>query len=188
MNKKDFIQRLMIRAQPGLDRVQAAIEYGESLWEALTCAGYGAAAEKGPRESEDWHRKLSPMQRQFFDRFWAAYGLKRGRNRAAMRWHQLGNLKETEYERIIQAAVRAAMDWKNSAQPGQVRIYAEGWLAERRFEDAVPVEDGAPKRVHVSVERSNRIGELRSLRQLYERSQDKGLLARIEELERQLDE
>ncbi|AAU90955.1 MULTISPECIES: hypothetical protein [Methylococcus] len=136
--KRSFIQACLIRALPALDRVDAGIAHAEALWERLTAKGYGAPRQTGPRESVDWYARLVEPSRGWFDQFWTAYGLKRDRNGAAMRWYQLGDLTEHEARRIIDAAKQDNRQWRETAQPGQVRKMAQGWLHEKRWMDYAP--------------------------------------------------
>jgi len=41
MSKKRFIQGVLIRSLPALDKVPEAVSYAEGLWEALSQHGYG---------------------------------------------------------------------------------------------------------------------------------------------------
>lgn len=136
--KRSFIQACIIRALPALDRVDAGIAHAEALWERLTAKGHGAPQQTGPREAVDWYGKLVEPSKSWFDQFWTAYGLKKDRNGAAMRWYQLGDLTENEARRIIDAATQDNRQWRETAQPGQVRKMAQGWLHEKRWMDYAP--------------------------------------------------
>jgi len=112
-----------------LDR---AIRYAERLWERLSECGYGEGRRTGPRPLDDHYRALTPRQREWFDRFWSAYNHKQGKQGAAMRWGQLGELDDDTYRQIVEAAGKEA---QRPLPPGQVRKMAQGWLTERRWED-----------------------------------------------------
>jgi hypothetical protein len=130
--KRRFIQAFVIRHCREAGHADGIITVGEQIWEILTRRGYGAPDPTGPREGKDWYGLLSERQRLAFDAFWRAFGLKKGRNNAAMRWHQLGELTEAEYGRLIAAASAEAA---RELPQGQARKWAEGWLQERRWED-----------------------------------------------------
>lgn len=116
---------------PDTDR---AIGWAEALWSKLMEKGYGEKSE--PPESqglkEDWYNKLSVDQQRWFCAFWDAFAHKTGRNRAAMRWHELGDLTDEQYRKIVAAAKTEA---EREMSAGQVRKMAEGWLSERRWDD-----------------------------------------------------
>ena len=139
-NKKAFIQRAVTHFLPWLDwNMDKALAYAERLWERLSEHGYGSAKPQGARPLADHYRALTGTQRQWFDRFWKAYDHKQGKQRAAMRWGQLGELDDATYQHIIQAAKK---DAERFLPTGQVRKMAEGWLTERRWEDhATPTND-----------------------------------------------
>lgn len=122
-------------AQPDVDR---AITYAEALWKKLSARGYGTQSKQDkPRQSKDWYKQLSPMQQRWFLAFWQAFNHKQGRNEAAMRWGQLGNLTEPQYRMIVKAAKEEA---NRTLPQGQVRKMAQGWLQERRWEDHTTTE------------------------------------------------
>lgn len=137
MNKRDFVQhaaiRLLDRKYPDVDK---AVSWAERLWQRLSERGYGARAERGPREHIDWIARLTPEQRELFGRFWQAFGYKKGKQGAAMRWSQI-NPDEDLARHIIEAAAAEA---QRKLPDGQSRKMAQGWLAERRWEDFAPSE------------------------------------------------
>jgi hypothetical protein len=137
MTKRDFIQRLFIAAKPPREKFAAALVYAEAVWEFLSRNGYGAPEPTGPRESVDWYGKLDERQRYWFDQFWEAFGYKKDRNGAAMRWHQLGELDQDQYRHIVEAAKAEAAQ---QLAPGQVRKMAQGWLNEKRWTDYAPTK------------------------------------------------
>lgn len=117
--------------QPDADN---AIKWAEELWKKLAQRGYGEKSE--PPESQglkdDWYNKLSTDQQRWFCAFWDAFAYKTGRNRAALRWHELGELTDADYRKIVAAAKTEA---ERGVPTGQVRKMAEGWLSERRWDD-----------------------------------------------------
>ncbi len=135
-NKRAFIQRAVIAFLPWLDGdFDRAVRYAERAWTRLSERGYGSAKPQGPRPMDNHYAALSERQRQWFDRFWKAYNHKQGKQGAAMRWGQLGELDDDAYQHIIDAARKAA---EQPLPQGQVRKMAQGWLYERRWEDYAP--------------------------------------------------
>ena len=136
MNKKRFLQTAFIAWLPALQwDFDRTLRAAEKAWRKLSEHGLGQANPRGPRPLQDHYQALNPRQRSWFDRFWAAYNHKQGKQGAALRWGQLGELSDEEYQRICDAARR---DAQRLLAPGQVRKMAQGWLAERRWEDHAP--------------------------------------------------
>lgn len=181
MQKRDFIQQAAIRfldpASPDPDK---AIAWAERLWLRLSERGYGGPTPHQPRESRDWYRDLSPHQRQWFDEFWEAFGHKHGRARAAMRWHQLGELDEAEYRRIVSAA---KAERRRHEHGTQARKMAEGWLAEARWRDAGPPAGKKPPADDTRRRRREVAAELSHIRELREAGGSEALDADMERLE-----
>lgn len=132
MSKRRFVQAIVIRTMPALDKLPECIRYAESVWDSLTRHGYGTEAAGQPRESKDWFAALSTAQQAGFRQFWDAFNYKKARNDAAMRWQQLGELSATELGQIVEAARKEAL---RTLPPGQVRKMASGWLFEKRWLD-----------------------------------------------------
>lgn len=132
MSKRRFIQAVVVRTLPALDKLPECIRYAESVWDSLTRHGYGTEAASQPRESKDWFAALNTAQQAGFRQFWDAFNYKKGRNDAAMRWHQLGELSSDETKHIVEAARKEAL---RALPPGQVRKMASGWLFEKRWLD-----------------------------------------------------
>lgn len=181
MSKKRFVQAVIIRSLPELPRLPAAIKYAEDLWDALTRHGYGQQSESKPQTGKDWYRELSDRQRKWFTAFWLAFGHKQGRNEAAMRWHQLGELTDAQYQQIVEAARQEA---GKQLAPGQVRKMAQGWLFEKRYLDYAP--DERVKRNEQNAVLTRLTGELNGIKKLYEAGGDEALLAQITKLEDQI--
>jgi hypothetical protein len=127
---RQYVMRHFDREAPDIDRL---VREGERLWQRLTERGYGARQDKGPREHVDWYSRLSPDQQALFDRFWAAFNLKRGKQGAAMRWGQICPDADTA-EHMIEAAAKEA-EQRKKLPDGQSPIMAQGWLQQRRWED-----------------------------------------------------
>jgi len=183
MSKKRFIQAVIIRSLPELPKLPAAIKYAEDLWDALTRHGYGQPTEGKPQTGKDWYRELSERQRKWFAAFWNAFGHKQGRNEAAMRWYQLGELTDEQYRQIVEAARKEA---SKQLAPGQVRKMAQGWLFEKRYLDYAPderVKQGEKNHVLTRL-----MGELNGIRQLHAASGDEALLTQINKLENEIRE
>lgn len=175
MSKKRFIQSVMARSLPTQDKRQAALAYAEGLWDWLCKQGYGADQPAQPRAAKNWLAELSGEQAAAFRRFWTAYNYKRGVQRAAMRWQQLGDMTAGQYQAIIDAAAKEA---GKQLPPGQARKMAEGWLFERRWEDAAkaPADKGRERMAEINALHNDIIG----LTRLYELSKDPGLKAQID--------
>jgi hypothetical protein len=182
MSKRRFIQSVIVRSLPAVDKLPAVVDYAESLWDGLTARGYGSE-RPAIRESKDYYQDLTPVQRRYFDAFWRAFAYKADKNGAAMRWGQLGWLTEAEYQQIIAAAGAEAI---KAREPGQVRKMAQGWLHDKRYLDyqAASVSPDSQKN-HV-LARLN--AELLGIKRLFEASQDEALLAQIDKLEKAIQE
>jgi hypothetical protein len=178
MNKAQFIQHIIIRTCPGHDKIQPAIAHGEWLWDELTQAGYGDKAPAQPRElKDDYYSQLTGPQKIGFDKFWSAFNYKTGKQRAALRWGQLGELDVNGYKKIIAAAEKEALrDFK-----GQARKHAEGWLSERRWQDTEQEPGKTDQREYQKL-----TSELNGLKQLYQSSPNESLLASITKKEAEL--
>ena len=184
MSKKRFIQTasavLLFKTgeEPCVDK---AVSYAERLWEKLTERGYGASTkEHHPRTAKDYYKLLSVHQRKHFSLFWNAFGHKHGRDGAAMRWLQLGELKADEYKLIIDAAQKES---QRQLPFGQARIMAQGWLEEKRYNDRTPT----PKtKASNQVGKINMRNELASLQKLQAVSPSPSMAKRIEEIQEQL--
>ena len=183
MSKKHFIQRVIARSLPAADKQQAALDYAEDLWAWLDQHGYGADRSKQPRVSRDYCSEMNPRQLQFFNAFWQAFMLKKGRNEAAARWLQLGEMDVAGYQQIIDAAGREA---HRQLPPGQARKEAQGWLFEKRWHDHQPTAANP-----ISMKNKVLAGltnNLLSVKKLYEASGDEALLPQIEKLEQAIRE
>ncbi len=145
MNRKRFIQTAFIAWLPALQwDFDRALRAAERAWDKLTERGLGSTRPSGPRPLQDHYQALNERQRAWFERFWTAYGYKRGKQGAALRWGQLGELSDDDYQQIIDAARK---DAERPLPAGQVRKMAQGWLAERRWEDHAPQRQ-APANQH----------------------------------------
>lgn len=177
MTKKRFIQAVVARALPQHGKLGDAIKYAENLWDGLTQYGYGAETPAKPRESRDWYNQLNPRQQRFFLGFWKAFGYKKDLNGAAMRWLQLGELTDGEYQAIIDAAGKEAL---KQLPQGQARKMAQGWLFEKRWLDYKPEQKTVSQQLnHVLSHLKN---ELKAVEQLYAKSQDPALKTQIDKL------
>ena len=184
MNKKQFIQSVIIACKPPLEKVEAGIHYAEQVWDKLTDHDYGAAKQSQPRETRDYYKELTVYQREWFDKFWIAFSHPHGKQRAALSWIKLGELTEKEYQQIVTAAKAEAL---KPRKPGEVRAMAERWLNERRFEDSkVTSQSGAAS--DYKIKKQEIFSEITSLKRLNEASPSKEFTGRIEELQAQLDE
>jgi hypothetical protein len=142
MQKKDFIQTAAIQFMPELQwDVDKSIAYAEKLYTRLSEKGYGEPRQTGPREPEKTYDKLTPVMKTAFDLFWNVFDYKAGKDGAAARWLQLGELPKGEYDAIISAARQEAQRRKTLPE-GQTPIMAQGWLKGRRWLDtaATPID------------------------------------------------
>ncbi len=177
MSKKRFIQSVVIRSLPEPGKLAQAVAYAEQLWDGLSSHGYGADKME-PRDNKDWYQQLSARQRKYFAAFWTSFNYKNGRNGAAMRWHQLGELSDEQYQQIIDAAAKEA---QKQLPPGQARKMAQGWLQEKRYQDYQPVQrNPASEKNHALMHLNN---ELNALKKLYHAGKDEALLKQIDTLE-----
>ena len=113
-----------------------ALGYAKKAWHRLDEAGFGDVNRQGPRDIPKAYDQLArqPVMKAAFDLFWAAFDYKAGRDRAAARWLQMGELHKTEYDKIVQAAKKEAAARKQLPE-GRAAKMAEGWLTERRWQD-----------------------------------------------------
>ncbi|BBL70350.1 hypothetical protein [Methylogaea oryzae] len=166
--KRSFIQAKFepLRIKP--EQWPEALERLEQGWDFLSAAGYGAAKPHEPRETGvDWYGRLSGAERAAFDRFWKAYGYKKGKNNAAMVWHRLGEIDAATAEIIIQAATAEKRQWgKEETRDGIARKWPQGWLSERRWEDHEPSADTAKTAPGAAVKRANLVNEINGLKTL----------------------
>lgn len=178
MTKKQFVQHIIIRALPEIKNLALTIQYAEQLWDGMNYHGYGADKVLEPRESQNYYKKLSETQKTAFDKFWIAFNHKKDRNGAAMRWLQMKELSEEQYQFIIDAARQEA------AKPitkGQVRKMAQGWLFERRYEDYMP--DPMKQKRQQDLTLVNLKNELNNLKNLYKLSPNPALDSQIKTIE-----
>jgi hypothetical protein len=181
MSKSRFIQAVFIRALPPKDKFDSCLAHAEEMWGYLSSYAHGDAGESKARESKDWYTSLDERSQKFFCAFWVNFGYKKGRNNAAMRWHQLGNLSNEQYQQIVDAAKKEA---ERQLPAGQVRKMAEGWLFEKRYEDFKPEEKTASsQKNHVL---THLAGNLKHLEMLYEKGRDPKLLEQINKLKREI--
>ena len=178
MSKARFVQAVFIRLMPKHQQLNETLAYAENLWDYLSDNGYGDKKASEPRDlKDDFYHKLNARQRHYFDKFWLAFGHKYGKQRAAMRWLQLGEKSNDDYDQIIAAAKKESLrDFGTTT-----RKYAEGWLSELRFADYEPDKSNADNRQFMKMN-----SELNGLKQLYDRSKDPALLPAIAKLEQQL--
>jgi hypothetical protein len=183
MSKRRFIQAVVARSLPQHGKLADAVAYAENLWDGLTQMGYGEQAAAQPRESRDYYADLNERQQRLFTQFWNAFGLKKGRNGAAMRWAQLGELTDDDARRIIEAAKKEA---QKQLPPGQARKEAQGWLFEKRWLDHAPTP-AAPGRQQNHV-LSRLIAELEHVKRLHAQAPNEGLLTQIHKLEKAIED
>ncbi len=188
MRKTDFIQHVIIRSLPHLDKVEAGVTYAESLWDNLCNLGYGATKQgkqAEPRDQINHYQKLKSFQKSSFDQFWKAFNYKHDRNNAAMRWAQLGELSESEYKTIIEAARKEA---SRNLPFGQSRKMAQGWLTEMRYQD-YQANNNETNSNNQSQQRYSLLkADLVGVKRLYSYKQTLELAEQINKIEQQLKE
>ena len=132
MNKKTFIQNAVIEFLPKTDwNPEKAIAYAERLWSVLQKT-YHIESGAGPRASINYYQKLSNHQKRLFDGFWMRFAYKSGKQGAARRWAELGDIDDDIYKKILNAAKKEA---DNRGAMKTTPPMAALWLAERRWED-----------------------------------------------------
>ena len=178
MTKKQFIQQIIIRALPEINNLSATIQYAEQLWESMNYYGFGADKVPEPRGNQNYYQQLSEKQRVAFDKFWDAFKLKQGRDGAAMRWLQLGELTSEQYKQIIEAAKQEA---QRPLAQGQSRKFAQGWLMDRRYEDFSPDANKQKKQQDLTL--INLKNELNNLKNLYKLSPNVAIEEQIKAIE-----
>jgi phage replication O-like protein O len=80
-------------------------------------------------------RKLTGKRLETFERFWEAFGYKKGRAQAADSWIDIPQLTESLVQKITEAAKKEAEGRPGIVACGRTPIFAQGWLAGRRWED-----------------------------------------------------
>lgn len=137
--KARFMQHtapIFICCHPSSPDAARAIEFSEALWQKLTAKGYGTAQTKEKaRVGVNYYEQLSVHQKKWFCMFWKVFKHNQGKQNAARRWGELGELTEEQYRGICAAA---EAEGKRTLPQGQTRKMAEGWINERRWEDSQP--------------------------------------------------
>jgi len=183
MSKKRFIQGVLIRSLPTLDKVPEAVSYAEGLWDALSEHGYGESAIAAPQKNKDWYNSLNARQKEWFLRFWGVFNYKHGRDGAARRWIELGDLTDSEYRNIIDAGEKEA---QRQLPQGQSRMMAQGWLQAKRYEDyQAPAVPKKQQQNHVI---NGLMAELNGIKTLYNKSGDEALAPQISKLEQAIND
>lgn len=85
-------------------------------------------------------RQMNSAHLEAFDQFWRAFKYKKDRSRAADAWLDIDWPTDSEgknalFAKIITAAKAEALDRPYLLEQRKTPIYAEGWLAHRRWED-----------------------------------------------------
>ena len=151
MQKKDFIQRCVIAHISSTNKDGGdVINRAERYWDRLSERGYGEAKQlKTENQNTDWYKKLSIYQKEWFDKFWAAFcttGFSGGKQGAAMRWGQLGELNADDYGHIVSAARKESERRPETVLQGTTPIMAQGWLNARRYDDHITEKETSQAR------------------------------------------
>lgn len=80
-------------------------------------------------------KKLTGKRLETFERFWCAFGYKKGKAEAADSWLNIPVLTDTVVEKIVWAAEAEAKRRPEMIQNGRTPKMAQGWLTARRWED-----------------------------------------------------
>lgn len=196
--KRKFVHSIIARSLPSVDKISAAIDYAERLWDILTDRGYGSPKSDEPqaRDRVDWYAKLDPEQREAFDRFWVVYDLKKGKNEAAGVWLKLWKstyitARGPALDWILASARKEAELWRHNPPQGQTRIYAQGWLSALRWRDhPKPSREGEKTGADEpaqAVKISRLIGELNALQALYRTLPNESIKRQIDQVNEQLE-
>jgi hypothetical protein len=183
MQKRDFLLHWLIRTAPTTDKdIADRLTQGERIYAAFE-ARYPLKETKptGPHQRTHHVASLDERQKTAFEQFWNAYDWKHGKNEAAGVWKIL-DPDRSMVERIVAAARAEAARWRDNPPQGQTRIYAQGWLSARRWEDytppkAAPVQAAADP---AQVERVRLLNKLQSLEHMYRLRASPGLAEQIE--------
>jgi hypothetical protein len=170
MRKRDFLAHWLIRTAPTTEReISDRLDQGERMYAAFE-AHHAPKEMKpaGPHQRANHVAALSEWQKAAFEQFWTAYDYKQGKNDAAGVWCLL-DPDWTLVERICAAARAEASRWRDAPPQGQTRIYAQGWLSARRWEDYTPPR--APESVAATADpaqprRAKLLNELQALKNL----------------------
>lgn len=187
MDKRQFIQEMLISTHPPLDKVPAGISYAEAVWDQLTRAGYGQRSQAKPREHKNWYQALGPQQ-ETFDRFWPAFAYKHGKNEAASAWLNI-DPDAALAEKII-AGAKAEARKRAETQP-KSPIMAQGWLNKRRWEDhaAEPAKPAAEQQAEKDAARLSELqADLRHWKKLAAQDPDGDYRDTINRIQAQINE
>jgi hypothetical protein len=78
---------------------------------------------------------LEGKRLESFERFWNAFGYKKGRGGAEKAWAAIPTLTDALVEQICEAARKEATQRPALEAQGRTPKWAQGWLNERRWED-----------------------------------------------------
>lgn len=133
MNRKAFIQQASITMmlhphatqKPKGERVDAAINLAEALWDRLKDRGYGPTTKTSERSSHNYYSELNDQE--YFDKCWSRYGKQGCRNKAAKAWI---DIPEAEKPKIFPAIPKYLEDIKLS---GVTKAHFSTWLNDQRW-------------------------------------------------------
>ena len=133
MNRKAFIQQASITMmlhpysseKAPAERVDAAINLAEALWERLKDRGYGPTTQTSERCSKNWYSEIQGQEE--FDKCRRKYGDEGGRNDAAKAW--IG-LDEEEKVKVFPAIPKYIESLKYS---GKSKAHFATWINQKRF-------------------------------------------------------
>lgn len=140
-DKEKFIRNtaaLFVACHWEKPKAERAVRLAIALWGILSDCGYGDKAQAKPRESKSYYKEMSQYQKEGFDKFWKNFNYKNGRERAAMRWIELGEPPQEVYAHIIYAGSKEAEARPIKVAQGITPVMAEKWLFEMRYNDIDP--------------------------------------------------
>ena len=132
MNRKAFIQQASITMmlhpyateKPQIERVDAAINLAEALWDRLKDRGYGPTTQTSERCSRNYYSEIEDQE--YFDKCWNKYGKQGSRDKAAKAWIEIEGSKDA----IFPAIPKYLEDIRCS---GTAKAHFSTWLNEKRW-------------------------------------------------------
>ena len=111
-----------------------------------------SASGDAPRASDSTQKPapkpktvLEGKRLETFNRFWDAYGYRKGKGGAEKAWAAIPQLTDALVERICEAARKEASQRPALEAQGRTPKWAQGWLNERRWEDDYDMPQTQPK-------------------------------------------
>jgi hypothetical protein len=96
---------------------------------------YSASSDAPRTQTRKPRPVLEGKRLESFERFWEAFGLKKGRGGAEKAWAAIPTLTDSLVDQICEAARKEATQRPMLEAQGRSPKWAQGWLNERRWED-----------------------------------------------------